>query len=99
MINKFLILFFLTLIFSNSYDLAKSALESKRYNDALDIMFDSNIFGEASRRISLERCLVGEELSIPVYHYEAAAKEEKRKNLANCREGEREDFSLLSWGS
>lgn len=33
---------------------------------------------------------VGRELSIPVYHYEAAAKEEKRKNLANCREGEYE---------
>lgn len=36
----------------------------KNFNDALDTMFDSNIFGEASRRISLERCLVGEELSI-----------------------------------
>ena len=33
---------------------------------------------------------VGEELNIPVYLYEAAAKEEKRKNLANCREGEYE---------
>ena len=31
---------------------------------------------------------VGEELNIPVYLYEAAANEEKRKNLANCREGE-----------
>ncbi len=33
---------------------------------------------------------VGEELNIPVYLYEAAANEEKRKNLANCREGEYE---------
>lgn len=33
---------------------------------------------------------VGEELNIPVYLYETAAKEEKRKNLANCREGEYE---------
>ena len=33
---------------------------------------------------------VGKELAIPVYHYEAAAKEEKRKNLANCRSGEYE---------
>ncbi len=33
---------------------------------------------------------VGEELAIPVYCYENAAKEEKRKNLANCRSGEYE---------
>jgi glutamate formiminotransferase/formiminotetrahydrofolate cyclodeaminase len=33
---------------------------------------------------------VGEELSIPVYCYENAATEEKRKNLANCRSGEYE---------
>jgi glutamate formiminotransferase/formiminotetrahydrofolate cyclodeaminase len=33
---------------------------------------------------------VGEELKIPVYCYEFAATEEKRKNLANCREGEYE---------
>ncbi|PRZ00629.1 glutamate formiminotransferase/formiminotetrahydrofolate cyclodeaminase [Marinilabilia salmonicolor] len=33
---------------------------------------------------------VGEELEIPVYCYEAAANEKKRKNLANCREGEYE---------
>ena len=47
--------------------------------------------------ISMEECAkwahklgerVGNELGIPVYHYEAAAKEEKRKNLANCRQGE-----------
>jgi glutamate formiminotransferase len=33
---------------------------------------------------------VGKELDIPVYFYENAAKEEKRKNLANCRSGEYE---------
>ena len=33
---------------------------------------------------------VGNELSIPVYCYENAANEEKRKNLANCRSGEYE---------
>jgi len=33
---------------------------------------------------------VGQELAIPVYCYEYAAKEEKRKNLANCRSGEYE---------
>ncbi len=36
---------------------------------------------------------VGKELGIPVYHYEAAAKDEKRKNLANCRKGEYEGLS------
>jgi glutamate formiminotransferase len=34
--------------------------------------------------------IVGKELDIPVYFYENAAKEEKRKNLANCRSGEYE---------
>ena len=36
---------------------------------------------------------VGGNLAIPVYHYEAAAKEENRKNLANCRSGEYEGLS------
>jgi glutamate formiminotransferase/formiminotetrahydrofolate cyclodeaminase len=36
---------------------------------------------------------VGTELGIPVYHYEAAAKEEKRVNLSNCRQGEYEGLS------
>ena len=52
--------------------------------------------------ISMEECAdwahklgerVGNELGIPVYHYEAAAKEEKRVNLANCRQGEYEGLS------
>ncbi len=33
---------------------------------------------------------IGDELGIPVYLYENAAAEEKRRNLANCREGEYE---------
>lgn len=33
---------------------------------------------------------VGSELNIPVYLYENAAREEKRRNLANCRSGEYE---------
>ncbi len=33
---------------------------------------------------------IGNELGIPVYLYENAASEEKRRNLANCREGEYE---------
>jgi len=36
---------------------------------------------------------VGEELNIPIYCYEFAATEEKRKNLANCRSGEYEGLS------
>ncbi len=36
---------------------------------------------------------VGEELGIPVYNYEFAAREEKRKNLANCRQGEYEGLA------
>ena len=36
---------------------------------------------------------VGKELGIPGYFYENAAREEKRKNLANCRSGEYEGLS------
>jgi len=36
---------------------------------------------------------VGKELRIPGYFYENAAKEEKRKNLANCRSGEYEGLA------
>lgn len=36
---------------------------------------------------------IGKELSIPGYFYENAAKEEKRKNLANCRSGEYEGLA------
>ncbi|QQS50415.1 MAG: glutamate formimidoyltransferase [Bacteroidota bacterium] len=36
---------------------------------------------------------VGRELGIPVYCYEFAASEEKRKNLANCRAGEYEGLT------
>jgi len=36
---------------------------------------------------------VGIELGIPIYHYEEAAKEEKRRNLSNCRSGEYEGLS------
>ena len=35
---------------------------------------------------------IGEELGIPIYFYEFAATEEKRRNLANCRAGEYEDL-------
>ncbi len=42
---------------------------------------------EYARRLAKR---VGEELSIPVYCYESAAFEPKRRNLANCRAGEYE---------
>ncbi len=44
---------------------------------------------------------VGSELQIPIYCYENAAQEEKRKNLANCRSGEyeglKEKLSNPNW--
>src|SRR3954447_22444005 len=44
---------------------------------------------------------IGDELGIPVYAYENAATEEKRRNLANCREGEYEGLKdkvcALDW--
>lgn len=44
---------------------------------------------------------VGEELKIPVYCYEFAAREDKRQNLANCRSGEyeglKEKFTKPEW--
>ena len=36
---------------------------------------------------------IGNELGIPIYLYEEAAKKEERKNLANCRAGEYEGLS------
>ncbi|MBN2481435.1 MAG: glutamate formimidoyltransferase, partial [Bacteroidales bacterium] len=36
---------------------------------------------------------IGDELHIPVYCYEFAAREEKRKNLASCRQGQYEGLS------
>jgi glutamate formiminotransferase/formiminotetrahydrofolate cyclodeaminase len=44
---------------------------------------------------------IGEELNIPIYLYENAATEEKRRNLANCREGEyeglKDKISSVDW--
>jgi glutamate formiminotransferase/formiminotetrahydrofolate cyclodeaminase len=37
---------------------------------------------------------IGDELGIPVYCYESAAFQEKRKNLASCREGEYEGLNI-----
>lgn len=49
--------------------------------------------------IELARALakrVGEELNIPVYLYESAAQDEKRRNLAYCRSGEYEGMAKIS---
>ena len=64
---------------------------------------------EYARRLAKR---IGEELNIPVYCYEFAAFEEKRRNLANCRQGEYEglakkissadwkpDFGPYEWNS
>jgi glutamate formiminotransferase / formiminotetrahydrofolate cyclodeaminase len=44
---------------------------------------------------------IGEELNIPIYLYESAATEEKRRNLANCRAGEyeglKDKISAADW--
>ncbi len=44
---------------------------------------------------------IGNELAIPVYCYESAAREAKRKNLANCRSGEyeglKDKFTNTDW--
>jgi glutamate formiminotransferase / formiminotetrahydrofolate cyclodeaminase len=45
---------------------------------------------EYARRLAKR---IGDELGIPVYCYENAAFEEKRRNLANCRAGEYEGLS------
>ncbi len=42
---------------------------------------------------------IGDELAIPVYCYENAAFEEKRRNLANCRAGEYEGLAREACGS
>lgn len=55
--------------------------------------------------VSMEECIelakalgkrVGEELNIPVYLYENAAQDEKRRNLAYCRSGEYEGMTKIS---
>ena len=37
---------------------------NKSFEKGLEIMFDSSVFGDAVSRVSLERCLFGEELSV-----------------------------------
>ena len=55
--------------------------------------------------VSMEECValahqlgqrVGSELGIPGYYYEAAAKQENRRNLASCRKGEYEALEKIA---
>ncbi len=55
--------------------------------------------------VTMEECVslahqlgerVGSELGIPGYYYEAAAQQENRRNLANCRKGEYEGLEKIT---
>lgn len=78
---------------SELIDMRKHKGEHPRFGatDVLPLVPVSNISMEET--VSYARKLaerIGKELSIPVYCYEFAATEEKRRNLANCRSGEYE---------
>jgi glutamate formiminotransferase/formiminotetrahydrofolate cyclodeaminase len=82
-------------------DMRKHKGEHPRFGatDVLPLVPVSNITMEETvvyaKRLAQR---IGEELGIPVYCYEFAAREEKRRNLANCRSGEYEGLreKLLS---
>lgn len=74
-------------------DMSKHSGEHPRFGatDVCPLVPISNISIEETAKYAHqlgER--VGKELGIPGYFYEGAAREEKRKNLANCRAGEYE---------
>ncbi len=78
---------------SELIDMSKHSGEHPRFgaNDVCPLVPISNISLEETAKYAHklgER--VGKELGIPGYFYEKAAKEDKRKNLANCRSGEYE---------
>ncbi len=78
---------------SELIDMRKHKGEHPRFGatDVLPLVPVSNISMEET--VSYARKLaerIGKELGIPVYCYEFAATEEKRRNLANCRSGEYE---------
>jgi glutamate formiminotransferase / formiminotetrahydrofolate cyclodeaminase len=84
-------------IASEIIDMRKHKGEHPRFGstDVLPLVPVSGISMEET--IHLARNLakrIGEELHIPIYCYEYAAFEEKRKNLANCRSGEYEGLPL-----
>jgi glutamate formiminotransferase/formiminotetrahydrofolate cyclodeaminase len=78
---------------SELIDMSKHSGEHPRFGatDVCPLVPVANISMEET--VSYAHALgkrVGEELGIPGYFYENAAKEEKRRNLANCRSGEYE---------
>jgi glutamate formiminotransferase/formiminotetrahydrofolate cyclodeaminase len=86
-------------------DMRKHKGEHPRFGatDVLPLVPVSNISMEETVKYARKLAeRIGEELGIPVYCYEFAATEEKRKNLANCRSGEYEGLpeKLVSsdWG-
>lgn len=77
-------------------DMSKHSGEHPRFGatDVCPLVPIANIsMEETAKYAHLLGERVGKELGIPVYHYENAAKEEKRRNLANCRSGEYEGLS------
>ncbi|MGE0560654.1 MAG: glutamate formimidoyltransferase [Flavobacteriales bacterium] len=78
---------------SELIDMSKHSGEHPRFGatDVCPLVPISGITMEETARYAHQLAeRVGKELQIPVYCYENAAKEPKRKNLANCRSGEYE---------
>jgi len=85
-------------------DMSKHSGEHPRFGatDVCPLVPISNISLDETAKYAHELGeRVGKELGIPGYFYENAAKEEKRKNLANCRSGEyeglKEKLSNTDW--
>jgi len=85
-------------------DMSKHSGEHPRFGatDVCPLVPISNISLDETAKYAHELGeRVGKELKIPGYFYENAAKEEKRKNLANCRSGEyeglKEKLSNTDW--
>lgn len=86
-------------------DMRKHKGEHPRFGatDVLPLVPVSNVTMEETVEYALKLAeRIGIELGIPTYCYEFAAREEKRRNLANCRSGEYEGLpeKLVSsdWG-
>tara|TARA_B100000959_G_scaffold287197_1_gene370038 strand:+ start:2707 stop:4383 length:1677 start_codon:yes stop_codon:yes gene_type:complete len=81
---------------SEKIDMSKHRGEHPRFGatDVCPLIPVSNIsFDELIPYAEKLARLVSEELNIPIYLYEYAAKEEKRRNLANVRSGEYEGLN------
>ena len=81
---------------SELIDMSKHTGEHPRFGatDVCPLVPVANISMEETTRYAHELGKrVGDELGIPGYFYENAAKEEKRRNLASCRSGEYEGLA------